>query len=247
MPELKINDSTTDSFDFNFEASHRDWMVRQESEWRAAGLTVAWIDTRPKWLPVIYWSVPADAHADNIEYAPLVDPDRPCRRAWRFSLIGGGQIKITEHWEESCLPDFSPGIWNPRIAAHVGDQLHRYRGEIDDILGEMQAAAVVLRGTGEDIQTVADRAAATIGALTSNEHDEHDCTPAERDRFYALLDGARGCSICGRPLRDEISKLLAIGPDCARQMGIPHSRAAASKRLALRAQILGGEGQTTAT
>jgi hypothetical protein len=45
--------------------------------------------------------------------------------------------------------------------------------------------------------------------------------------------------LSSRPLRDEVSKLLGIGPDCARQWQVPHSRAAASKRLELRAKILG--------
>jgi hypothetical protein len=209
----------------------------REQEWRAAGYTVAWIDTRPKWLSVICWSWDKDCLAD----APLTDPDKPCRRAWRFSLIGGGQIKIIEHWSDSH-PDLG-GVWNPRIdirvAAHVGDQLHHYRGEIDDILGEMQAAAILLRSNSDDVQAIADRVALTLRGLTEDESAEHAVTPPDQDRFYALLDGARGCSVCGRPLRDEISKLLAIGPDCARQMGIPDSRAAASKRLELRAQILG--------
>jgi hypothetical protein len=57
--------------------------------------------------------------------------------------------------------------------------------------------------------------------------------------FQNIADGARGCSICGRALRDKVSKLLAVGPDCARQWRIPHSRGAAPKRLELRAQILG--------
>jgi hypothetical protein len=156
-------------------------------------------------------------------------------------LIGGGQIKIVEHWEKTTEPTFP--IWNPRtdivVAAHSDDRLRVYRGAIDDILGEMQAAAVVLRGTGDDIQAVADRAAATLRALAEDEAAAHGVTPPDRDRFYALLDGARGCSICGRPLRDEVSKLLGIGPDCAHQWRVPHSRAAASKRLQLRAQILG--------
>jgi len=240
MTQKTLHTAVAITDDFDFEPYHREWMVRQEREWRAAGLAVSWIDTRPKWISIINWSWPEDA---LFKEWPLVDPKTPCRRAWRFSLIGGGQIKIVEHWVETREPWPSSPVWNPRIdivvAAHVDDRLRTYRGVIDDILGEMQAGAVVLRGTSEEIQAVADRAAATLRALTSNEADKSDCTHPERDRFYALLDGARGCSICGRSLRDEVSKLLAIGPDCARQWQIPHSRGAASKRLELRAQILG--------
>jgi hypothetical protein len=224
----------------DFESHAREWMVRQEREWRAAGFAVAWIDTRPKWISVTDWS--DSRHHSHLEDAPLLDPDMPCHRAWRFSLIGGGQIKIVEHWVKAYdnHPDFP--IWNPRteivVAAHGDDRLRIHRGEIDEISTEMQAGAVLLRGAGEDIQAIADRAAATLRALTENEADS-EVTQPERDRFFALLDGARGCSICRRPLRDEISKLVGVGPDCARQWNIPHSRVAASRRLELRAQILG--------
>jgi hypothetical protein len=238
MTEAALNQTD----DFDFEPHHREWMAKQEREWRDAGFAVAWIDTRPKWIPVIYWSVSRDALFANVAQAPLIDPVTPCRRAWR--LIGGGQIKIIEHWVKTNDPNFP--IWNPRtdivVAAHTDDRLRIYRGAIDHILGEMQAAAVVLRGTSDDIQAAADRAAATLRALTEDEAADHGVTPADHDRFYALLDGARGCSICGRPLRDEVSKLVGVGPDCAHQWRIPHSRAAASKRLQLRSQILGVPG-----
>jgi hypothetical protein len=236
---MNLHDVTTD--DFDFEPHHRDWIVRQEREWRAAGLTVSWIDTRPKWLAVINWSVPHDALDLNVTPAPLIDPVTPCRLGWRFSLIGSGQIKIVEHWVKTSeeLPVYP--VWNLRtdvvVAAHADDRLRVYRGAIGAIRTEIRAAAVVLRGVGDDIQAVAGRAAATLRALTEDEST--NCTPPDCDRFYALLDGARGCSICGRRLRDEVSKLVGVGPDCARQWQIPHSRAAAPRRLELRAQILG--------
>lgn len=58
------------------------------------------------------------------------------------------------------------------------------------------------------------------------------------ENFYALLDGADRCAFCRHPLRDEVSKLVAVGPDCARQYGIPHTLEAASRRLALRKKLL---------
>jgi hypothetical protein len=78
-------------------------------------------------------------------------------------------------------------------------------------------------------QEIVNRTAATLRAI--------DCRP---DNFYALLDGSRGCALCSRALKDEISKLVGVGPDCARRNGIPHNHAAASKRLELRRRILGG-------
>jgi hypothetical protein len=235
---MNLHDAITD--DFDFEPYHRDWMVRQEREWRDTGFTVSWIDTRPKWISIIDWSIPGDAHPGNVAQSALINPPAPCRRAWRFSLIGGGQIKIIEHWvKTNDAPPLDPvcnSHTNLIVAAHTDDRLRVYPGKIDGVWTEMQTNAVLLRGTSEDVQAIADRAAATLRALTEDETSS--ITPPDRDRFYALLDGARGCAICSRPLRDEVSKLLGIGPDCARQWHIPHSRGAASKRLELRSQIL---------
>ena len=75
---------------------------------------------------------------------------------------------------------------------------------------------------------IADRVAATLHAI--------DHKP---ENFFALLDGATGCAFCQRPLTDEISKLIGVGPDCARQSNIPHNLAAANRRLELRRRLLG--------
>jgi hypothetical protein len=59
--------------------------------------------------------------------------------------------------------------------------------------------------------------------------------------IYALLDGATDCSMCGRALRDEVSKLCGVGLDCAKQYGIPHTLEVASQRLTLRKKLLEGQ------
>jgi hypothetical protein len=58
------------------------------------------------------------------------------------------------------------------------------------------------------------------------------------ENFYALLDGTDRCAICRHPLRDQVSKLCGVGPDCAKLYGIPHTLEAASKRLELRKKLL---------
>jgi hypothetical protein len=77
-------------------------------------------------------------------------------------------------------------------------------------------------------QDIADRTAATLRAIDSNP-----------DNFHALLDGSSGCAFCGRALKDEVSKLIGVGPDCAKQNGTPHTITAANKRLELRRKLLG--------
>ena len=44
-----------------------------------------------------------------------------------------------------------------------------------------------------------------------------------------------------RPLLDPISKAIGVGPDYAKQNYIPHSLAAANKRIELRRELLRGE------
>jgi hypothetical protein len=101
-------------------------------------------------------------------------------------------------------------------------------GEKDRVCSEMAAEAVALRGRHQDL---AERVASTFRLIG----------PLNAENFFALLDGSEGCAICGRALRDEISKLIGVGPDCARQYRVPHSREAAERRLALRRKLLGPE------
>src|SRR5262249_46123634 len=118
------------------------------------------------------------------------------------------------------------------VSAHADNGLIRYRGWIISASNEMKSCAVAFRNTPQDI---VDHVAATFRALGVG---PLGCGP-DPERFYALLDGTEGCSFCGRALRDEVSKLVGVGPDCARQYGVPHSTAAASRRLELRRSLLG--------
>ena len=86
---------------------------------------------------------------------------------------------------------------------------------------------------GDKHQEIADRTAATLCAIDR-----------KLENFYALLDGSNGCAICGRPLRDEISKLVGVGPECASKQNIPHNLRAAEDRLTLRKKLLGSAAST---
>jgi hypothetical protein len=149
----------------------------------------------------------------------------------RFSLLGGGQIRTTEHFANHVFPDHPTlnGIYRERIdlkvTAHLGDTVRVVQGEKDYITYEMGAQVVVLF---QGNQEIADRTAATFRLMDN-----------ERLNFFALLDGAGRCAFCLKPLRDEISKLISVGPDCAKKYGVPHSRQAAEKRLELRKKLLG--------
>jgi Family of unknown function (DUF6011) len=61
------------------------------------------------------------------------------------------------------------------------------------------------------------------------------------DDLMALLMPSNKCCCCGRPLKDEISKTLNIGPSCAKLMRLPHDIATANRVLARRRELLGDQ------
>ena len=202
--------------------------VEAEIEWRRQGKVFAILDDEPSYVAPCDWET----------YARIPDPETPCDRVIRFDLIGGGQIKSIEHFVPWSVPgDCCPPLSHVtcyehdlEVTAHCGDIIKRGRGKFEfaNLHGpcEINHHAVVFN-RGAD-QEVVDRVAATfraIGIISEN--------------FFALLIGGQGCAIYNRPLRDEISRLIGVGPCCAEQWRIPHSRQAAEKRLTLRRHLLG--------
>jgi hypothetical protein len=189
-----------------------------EEEWRRRRRVFCWIDQEPTWISAAYWYYPI-----------LQDPERPCVRRFRLSLLGGGQIKVTENFVWS-VSDGLLGCGEPKLEVWadtvMGVRVCRGVLSHGSIL-EMSAYAVVFpRGTSQEI---ADRTAATLRLI-----GDHP------DNFYALLSRGQRCGCCSRPLKDEISMLLGIGPDCAQAMGMPHNIAFTDRILARRRELLGG-------
>jgi hypothetical protein len=204
-------------------------MLQYEDYWQQCGFVFAWIDLKPVWVSAADW---LPYGCDESEFPPL--PTKPCTRIFRLSLIGGGQIRITEHCDRPLCDDVE-GFWpngNPQllVAAHSSGDLHRYSGCLSHgAVCEMATYGVLFSKTTP--QDVADRVAATLRAIDN-----------KPENFFALLDGSTGCAFCNRPLKDEISKLIGVGPDCAQQNRIPHGLKAAGARLALRQKLLGEHG-----
>jgi hypothetical protein len=204
-------------------------MLQEEDFWQQAGLVFCWIDPKPVWMSAADW---LPYGGDKSDFPPL--PTTPCTRTFRLSLIGGGQIRVTEHCDHP-VSEHVEGFWpsgDPEllVTAHVSEDLRRYSGRLSHgAVCEMATYAVVFsKSTSQDI---ADRVAATLRAIDN-----------KPENFFALLDGSTGCAFCKRALKDEISKLVGVGPDCAQQNGIPHNMKAASARLALRQKLLGEHG-----
>jgi hypothetical protein len=206
-------------------------MLEQEDLWAQCKLVWAWIDERPVWLSPVDWS-----------FEILPDPERPTQRRFRLSLLGGGQITVIERfklWRPLSDQDAFISCSNRdlRVTADDGNGLQRFTGTIDGVSCEMKAEAVLfLPGTP---QSIADRVAATFRLLTCTEQVGTSVRGPNRDNFMALLDRSEQCCVCGRPLRDHVSTLLGIGPDCAKQQRLPHGLAIANAILQCRRELLG--------
>ena len=208
-------------------------MLEEEDRWQQCRLVWSWIDERPVWLSPVDW------HSSI-----LPNPQRETNRRFRFTLLGGGQITVIERFKRwTATPSSGPEFYchspDLRITADAGEGLRHFRGVIDGVSYEMGAEAVLfMPGTP---QSIADRVAATFRLLTYAHSVGTNCRGPDPDNFVALLDRSEQCSICGRALRDHVSTLLGIGPDCARQLHLPHSLAAADKRLQRRRELLGAD------
>src|SRR5262245_31848390 len=96
-------------------------MTKCEKEWRDAGTVFSWIDPQPVWVSAGDWS---EYLGDGFPRDPL----KPCRRIIRFSLIGGGQIRVVEAWTDRTIFDGDERIWcetDPKllVSAHTDQGL----------------------------------------------------------------------------------------------------------------------------
>jgi hypothetical protein len=211
-------------------------MLEEEDCWTQCKLVWSWIDERPVWASPVHWTCG--------EWGVLPEPDRPVVRRFRLSLLGGGQLTVSEPFQPMSdgarvngVPMFICYQPQLRVTADAGDGLRRFTGVIDGVTYEMGAkAALFLPDTP---QSIADRVAATFRLLTRADGIGTSVRHPDPDNFMALLDRSEQCCICGRALRDHVSTLLGIGPDCARQMRLPHSLDAANRILQRRKQLLG--------
>jgi hypothetical protein len=216
-----------------FEQWALESMAKMEELWRSSGQAFAWIDQKPTHMEAADWGSNAEFWVPRGQPSPFPQPVSPVHRVLRLVLQGGGQIRSTETYRLRNQPDNVLGLtwrssWELRIRAHENDLLTDAVGRVfEGYHGEMNQQAVLFAARH---QAIADRVAATLRLIDSN-----------IDNLWALIDSTEGCGICGRALRDPISKLLGIGPNCARQHRLEHSRAAAERRLAKRRELLLGE------
>ncbi len=232
IPEPTKEES--DAMERDFIQSAWEAVEEYEHRWRAEGRAVAWIDPHPQWCDLCDWDM----------YA-LAEPDHVGVRTIRFAMLGGGQIRVRElllpnkdhllklghdfRTCQACLDQHRYGT-QVQIKAETRGGLVNASGWIEGFHYEMNMDAILLP---ERHQHIADRAAKTL-RLIGDANGYPD-----KDNFLALLDGSQGCAFCHRPLRDEVSKLIGIGPDCAKQNGIAHNKAAADAVLIRRHALFG--------
>jgi hypothetical protein len=191
-------------------------VLQREEAWRRRRRVFCWIDQEPTWISAANWYYPI-----------LQDPEQPCLRHFRLSLLGGGEIKVTENFVWSA--DGLLGCGEPKLEvwADTVMGLRVCRGVVSHGPSEWMSAYAVVFPPGT-LQEIADRTAATLRLI-----GDHP------DNFYALISLGQRCGCCGRTLKDEISKTLGIGPDCAQAMGLPHNIAFADRVLERRRELLG--------
>jgi hypothetical protein len=228
-------DSANDNEDCKFFTWGCEGMLEHEDLWAQCELVWSWIDERPVWVSPVHW---------DMEILP--DPESETDRRIRFSMLGGGQITAIERfklWQPpsvATVPDEPPVLHcfdrTLRVTGDAGDGLRRFSGALDNTGCEMGAsAALFLPGTP---QSIADRVAATFRLLTPPDRIDISVRSPDPDNFMALLDRSERCCVCARPLHDHVSTLLGIGPDCAKQLRLPHGLEAANRILQLRRKLL---------
>jgi hypothetical protein len=242
----------------------QEWDAEQEYSWKVKlpeGLRQDKRKAEADWKhrkEVWSWIGAEDWQFGFLGWEFLNHPERACRRIVRLSLPEGGQLRVIEtfrlYHDERVFPHHEAcegekcmcSVWPtypicdfhtyPERVIHaylvatveVDGSLRRFRGTLQDTYpGEMSASAVVFSSSTPQI--IADRCAKILD-LTMMQGDGKN--------FFALLDGVDRCAICRHPLRDPISKLVAVGPDCAEKFGVPHTLEAAQKRLELRKKLL---------
>jgi hypothetical protein len=114
-------------------------MLEEEDCWRQCNVVWAWIDEKPVWESPVDWDIRI-----------LPDPERPTRRRFRFSLLGGGQLTVAErfkrHDRSIDVDEVYCSQTQLRITADIGNGLQRFAGMIRSAGYEMKAEAVVPSG-----------------------------------------------------------------------------------------------------
>lgn len=175
------------------------------AELRQKGKVVAPIG-EPVWMGAVHCVAGMKWLTDEIT--------RPTKIINRWNMPGG-QLRTTTMFTNSGgeLLFFAPDSLSLEVLVRDSSKwIVKAKGTVEDWYTEMNCEiAAFSRGTD---QRIADEVAELLVRIRDAEDQ------AERVALMAL---SSRCHSCNRPLKDEISKIIGFGPDCAKQSGIPHT------------------------
>jgi len=207
-------------------------------KWDATINAAAWIDPDPTWTPSDAWI--RDLY--HLVHVPSPMPERFVVKL-RLRLPGGHpadearlcvEYRRTNEPADSIFPYWRKST-EARVTVMDPSGFRRWHtGTIDSGHTEMQRAYVAGLPSA-----LAERLAIVVRAIAQDAPtfvlDESD-----KAQLVAAINPHRAdadrCISCGRVLRDEVSKALGIGPDCANALGVPHTLSEAGRVLNARAK-----------
>jgi hypothetical protein len=153
------------------------------------------------------------------------DPGSSHSIVLRLALIGGGEVELRMKSHVSIINGDKSEHLDSEMAMTIVDSesSSSYRGKLLYDGFEMQCAIYATRGCPEELINRVDR---TLKAIE------------EWESLCALLAPSERCFCCARPLRDEVSKIIGVGPDCAKRIGISHGWDTATMVLEYRKSLL---------
>ena len=141
------------------------------------------------------------------------DFTRPTTVINRWRMTGGQLRTATRFTKDDGSLFFMPDSLTLEVLVRESSRwVVKAKGTVEDWHCEMNAEiACFARGTD---QRIADEVAELLVRIRDAE---------DQAEHVALMALSSRCNSCNRPLKDEISKIIGFGPDCAKQSGIPHT------------------------
>jgi hypothetical protein len=207
------------------EAAFECWKLRRQGFVAAA--------TAPYWFNNIEdaWLTINDFQFDG-ETPGVFDREITAASVTLPFVMPSGEFAVTyesekhQHNHKPWKPVITQICHNKRLRIVTEHGAHF--GKLKEDIGDMSVELVILpNGTPQD---VADRVAAAYSKIIRLD------MPAD---YAAVLPPRDHCAVCGRPLTDQVSKIVGIGPTCAARFGLPHSVEHANRIIVRRRELIG--------
>jgi hypothetical protein len=220
------------------------------AEWKAKGFDATPVD-RAGWMPFGYIKI------DGFDF--MNSPTRPMKFISDWAMPNGGKLRIVRHVTQKAyevLTRWKAGEAYDRELRFEGDRTFkiRYTGEYREgsitfqVIGNANGKYLI-KGDGELDQVGDEMSDVLVVTKPSFDPDLRNevitCLQRIVDHYEddVSVDALRStdgiCYLCGRPLQDEISKILGVGSTCAKRIRIRHSIIHARAVEARRRELMG--------